>query len=64
MQTYRTQETLDVKQWLHKCKTILINVPGGTTSRVQPLDVSIKKPFINYVLVSSELYVAGKLAAE
>ena len=68
---HKAQQTPDVKQWLHKCKTTLINVPGGTTSRVQPLDVCINKPFKNYVreffeqhLDSNlELYVDGKLSA-
>ena len=65
---HRTQQTPDVKHWLHKCKTTLINVPGGTRSRVQPLDVSIKKPFKNDVRelfeqnldADLELYVIGK----
>ena len=27
----------------------MINIPGGATSRVQPLDVVVKKPLKNYV---------------
>ena len=68
---HRAQQTPDVKHWLHNCKTILINVPGGITGRVQPLDVSINKPFKNYVRelfeqhldANPKLYVDGKLAA-
>ena len=68
---HRTLQTTHVKHWLHKCKTALINFPGGTTSRVQPLYVSINKPFNNYVRelfeqhfdANLELYVNGKLAA-
>ena len=48
-----------------------INVPVGTTSKVQSLDVSINKPFRNYVRElfeqhldgNLELYVDGKLTA-
>ena len=58
--------------WLHKCKTILINVPEGTKSRVQPLEVRIPKPLKNYVCelfkqhldANLELYIDGKLTAE
>ena len=46
---YRLQQTPDEKHWLHKCKLTLINIPGSTTSRVEPLDVSNNKPFKNYV---------------
>ena len=68
---HRAQQTPDVKHWLHNCKTILINVPGGITGRVQPLDVSINKPFKNYVRelfeqhldANPKLHVDGKLAA-
>lgn len=45
----RAQQKPDVKQWLQKCKTTLINAPGGTTRRVQPLVVSINKPFKDHV---------------
>ena len=49
----------------------MINVPGGTTSSVKPLHVSINKPFRNYVRepfeqhldANLELYVGGKLIA-
>ena len=68
---HKAQQTPDVKHLLHKCKTTLINVPGGTTSRVQPLDVCINKPFKNYVReqfeqhldANLESYVEGKLTA-
>ena len=46
---HRAQKTSSVKQLLHKNQTVLINMPGGATSRVQPFDVVINKPFKNYV---------------
>ena len=46
---HRTQQTSSVKQLLHKNKTVLINILGCATSRVQPLDVISNKPFKNYV---------------
>ena len=56
---------------LAKNKTTLINLPDGTTSRVQPLDVAINKPFKNRVRQAFEehlhknlqLYAEGKLTA-
>ena len=50
----------------------MINVSGGTTSRVQPLDVSINKPLKNYVrelldqhlAANLVLYIEGKLTVE
>ena len=42
---HRAQQTANVKKLLQNKPTLLINVPPGCTSRVQPLDVSIKKPF-------------------
>ena len=41
---HRAQQTDEVKQLLQRKKTLLINVPPGCTSRVQPLDVSVNKP--------------------
>ena len=41
---HRAQQTDDVKGKLKKVKTVLVNVPSGTTSRIQPLDVCINKP--------------------
>ena len=40
---YIAQKTSNMNQRLFKCKTTIINVPRGTASRVQPLDVSINK---------------------
>ena len=68
---HKVLQTPNVKHWLHKCKTILINGPGGTTSRLQPLDLSINKTLKNYVRelfkqhldANLELCVDGKLTA-
>ena len=67
----RAQQKPDVKQWLQKCKTTLINAPGGTTRRVRPLVVSINKPFKDHVgglfeqhLDSNQVsYIEGKITA-
>ena len=50
---HRAQQTPDVKRWLHKSKTTLINVPGGTKSSVQPLDVSILTSHSRFMYMSS-----------
>ena len=65
------KQTDSVKMLLAKNKTTLINVPNGTTSRVQPLDVASNKPFKNRVRQAFEehlhknlqLYTEGKLTA-
>ena len=64
------QQTDGVKVLLSRCKTKLKNIPGGTTSRIQVLDVVINKPFKNNVREQFEehmdqnldLYVEGKLS--
>lgn len=50
----RAQQTNEVKKILQKKKTLLINVPPGSTSRVQPLGVSLNKPFKNAVKIQFE----------
>ena len=52
-------------------KTVLVNVPSGTTSRIQPLDVCINKPFKNHIRTqfeehideNLESYTDGKISA-
>lgn len=46
---HTVQQTDSVKLGLQKKDAILINVPSGTTSRVQLLDVCIKKLFKCYI---------------
>ena len=45
----RTQQPDPVKRLFQSKKTVLVNVPPGCTSRVQPLDVVISKPFKNSI---------------
>ena len=66
---HRAQQTNSVKELSKKHKTSLVNVPPGCTSRVQVVDVLIKKPFKDEVhsLFEDHLdknldqYVAGKI---
>ena len=68
---YHAQQTDEVKQLLQRKKRLLINVPPGRTSGVQPLDVSVHKPFKNAVRTQFEkhlnnnltLYTEGKIPA-
>ena len=60
-----------MKQLLQRKKTLLIDIPPGCTSRVQPLDVSVNKPFKYAVRTQFEkhlndnltLYTEGKIPA-
>ena len=68
---HKTQQTDEVKRLLQKKNTVLVNVPPWCTSRVQPLDVVVNKPFKNLVREQFEKhldenlndYVEGKLTA-
>ena len=68
---HHAQQTDEVKQLLQRKKTLLINVPPGCTSGVQPLDVSVNKPFKDAERTQFEkhlnnnltLYTEGKIPA-
>ena len=68
---HRAQQTNEVKNLPQKKKTLLISVPPGCTSQVQPLDVSVNKRFKNAARIQFEkhlkenlsMYVEGKISA-
>jgi hypothetical protein len=45
LDAFKVHVTDSVKDQLHKMKTELVVTPGGMTSVLQPMDVSINKPF-------------------
>ena len=58
---HRAQQTANVKKLLQNKSTLLINVPPGCTSRVQPLDVSINKPFKHAIREQFEKHLSENL---
>ena len=58
---HRAQQTANVKMLLQNKSTLLINVPPGCTSRVQPLDVSINKPFKHAIREQFEKHLSENL---
>ena len=68
---HRAQQTENVKRLLARCKTKLVNIPGGCTSLLQPVDVSFNGPFKAHVRAMSEKhlnenldkYTDGKISA-
>ena len=58
---HRAQQTANVKMLLQNKSTLLINAPPGCTSRVQPLDVSINKPFKHVIREQFEKHLSENL---
>ena len=58
---HTAQQTDGVKHLLQKTKTTLVNVPSDCTSRVQPLDVVINKPFKNLIKEQFEKHIATNI---
>ena len=58
---HTAQQTDAVKRLLVNKKTVLVNVPPGCTSCVQPLDVSVNKPFKNRVREQFEKHLDENL---
>ena len=58
---HRAQKTANVKKLLQNKSTLLINVPPGCTSRVQPLNVSINKPFKHAIREQFEKHLSENL---
>ena len=49
LDTFSAHLTCNVKAEFEKCHTKLLIIPGGCTSVLQPLDISINKPFKDYI---------------
>jgi hypothetical protein len=45
LDSFTAHKTVNVKNRFHEKNTNLAVIPGGLTSRLQPLDVSLNKPF-------------------
>ena len=60
-EVHRAQQTANVKKFLQNKSTFLINVPLACTSRVQPLDVSINKPFKHAIREQFEKHLSENL---
>ena len=58
---HRAQQTDVVKALLKKHKTTLVSIPGGCTSRIQPLDVSLNKPFKSAVRAQVDKHMFDNL---
>ncbi len=49
LDSFSAHITPAVKQKLKSINTVPLVIPGGCTSKIQPLDVSLNKPFKSYV---------------
>ena len=68
---HRAQQTATVKRMLQSKNTVLVNIPPACTSKFQPLDMSINKPFKDYLRTqfekhrdeNIEFYISNRLTA-
>ena len=68
LDSFSAHITNDVKKRLKEINTIPIVIPGGSTSKIQPLDVSLNKPFkafvrkhwSEYIMTQSENVTSNK----
>ena len=68
LDSFSAHITSDVKKRLKEINTIPIVIPGGCTSKIQPLDVSLNKPFkafvrkhwSEYIMTQSENVTSNK----
>lgn len=57
---FKAHLTEKVKEAFGNCNTTVLVIPGGCTSVLQPLDVSINKPIKSYIRHSWEQYMIEK----
>ena len=55
------QQSDTVKSLIAKTKTALVNIGGGITSYLQVVDVTVNKPFKDYVKTMSEEHIEDNL---
>jgi hypothetical protein len=55
--TFRGHLTADVQAKLAKNNILYMAIPGGCTSKIQPLDVCLNKPFKSYIRGAWEQYM-------
>jgi hypothetical protein len=58
MDSFRAHTTDPVKKLLRKSNAVTAIIPGGCTSKLQPLDVAINKPFKTYMRKSWSIYIS------
>ena len=49
LDSFSAHKTTEIMEAFQKADTKCVIIPGGCTSKVQPLDVSVNKPFRNFL---------------